>query len=361
MENLNPNGIHYLIEFFGCDFEQMDSMKFWEKILPESVKGTSMEVLHSHFHKFKPQGITGFLLLSSSHISVHTWPDKGYAACDIFTCASEKETNLALERLKKAFIYEHINVQKINRGYQFLNLPIFCNGEFMKLEVENILHESRSGFQKIVIADTKDYGKCLIIDGVMQTAQVDHALYDKEILKPLKKIDSQILILGGGDGYVAEMALKLHPKLKIDIIDLDVEVVKVAQKFLGQKIFGNKNVHLSIGDALHFLKTMEKKYDGIICDLTDTPIGTEKEAKDFKKFFEKIISLSEQKLKKDGWMSVQSGASCTVDGFINEVVIIENILKKHLFGISRSDVFIPSYGESCAFLFAKKNAKKPLP
>jgi spermidine synthase len=354
MENLNPNGIHYLIEFFGCDFKQVDSMEFWEKILVESVRGTSMEVLHSHFHKFEPQGVTGFLLLSSSHISVHTWPDKGYVACDIFTCASEKETNLAFKRLKKAVICDHVNVQKINRGYQFLNLPIFCNGELMKLEIDKILYESRSDFQKIIIADTKDYGKCLIIDDVMQTAEVDHGLYDDEILKPLQKTDLQILILGGGDGYVAERALEINPSLKIDIIDLDVEVVKAAQNFLGQKIFDNKNIHLSIGDALYFLKTMKNKYDGVVCDLTDTPIGTEKEAKDFGKFFEKIITLSNNKLKKGGWMSVQSGASCTAEGFIDEVAIIESVLKKHLSNISRSDVFIPSYGESCAFLFGEK-------
>ena len=90
MKNNNPDGIHYLIEFFGCDAEQIDSKTFCEKVLSESVKGTTMKVLHSYFHKFSPRGITGFLLLSSSHISVHTWPEKGYAACDIFTCASKK-------------------------------------------------------------------------------------------------------------------------------------------------------------------------------------------------------------------------------------------------------------------------------
>lgn len=354
MENSSPNGIHYLIEFFGCNSKQIDSITFWKKTLTESVRGTSMEILHSHFHKFKPQGITGFLLLSSSHISVHTWPDKGYVACDIFTCANEKETNLAFERLKRTVTCDHISTQKINRGYQFLNLPIFCNGEFMKLEIKNVLCDLQSGFQKIVIVDTEDHGKCLIIDGVLQTAETDHELYDEEMLKSLRKKDKKLLILGGGDGYVAEMALKKNNNLKIDIIDLDVEVVKATQKFLNQKVFGNKNVHLSIGDAMHFLKTMREEYDGIICDFTDTPIGTKKEADNFRKFFEKIITLSKKKLKDDGWISVQSGASCTAKGFVDEASIIESVLKKNFSAISRSDILIPSYGESCAFLFGKK-------
>jgi len=354
MESRFPNGIHYLIEFFGCNFKQIDSVEFWKKVLPESIEGTPIEILHSHFHKFEPQGITGFLLLSSSHISVHTWPDKGYAACDIFTCADEETTNIVYGRLKKAISHDHINLEKINRGYQFLSLPIFSNGKFMKLEIKDVLHESQSDFQKIIIADTEEYGKCLIIDEIPQTAEKDHNLYDKEILKPLRKKDAQVLILGGGDGYVAQMALEKYPNLKIDVIDLDVEVVKCAQKYLDQKIFDNKNASLFIGDALHFLKSTEKVYDGIICDLTDTPIGTKKEAENFKNFFEKIIPLSKNKLKDGGWMSVQSGASRTAEGFIDEASIIRSVLEKNLSGISRSDIFIPSFGESCAFLYGKK-------
>lgn len=355
MKNSTPDGIHYLIEFFGCDSAQIDSVDFWKKTLPDAVAGTSMEVLHSYFHKFEPQGVTGFLLLSSSHISVHTWPDQGYVACDIFTCASEEETRLAFERLKKEVTHDHLNADVVNRGYQFLNLPIFCNGKVMKIEIEGILHEIQSDFQKIIIADTKEFGRCLIIDGVMQTAENDHEIYDRELLAKMKKTDKNILVLGGGDGYVAQLATGENSKLEIDIVDLDIEVINGAKKFLGQNIFDEKRVNLFIGDALHFLKTGDKLYDGIVCDLTDTPIGTKKEAVEFKKFLEKILTLSEARLKKGGWISVQSGASCTAEGFIDEAKIIEDILKKDKFEkISRSDSFIPSYGESCAFLFAEK-------
>lgn len=355
MQYKTPNGIHYLIEFFGCDSEQIDSVDFWKRVMPESVKGTSMEVLHSYFHKFQPQGVTGFLLLSSSHISVHTWPDQGYVACDIFTCASREETETAFEKLKKEVSHEHINADVVSRGFQFLNLPIFCNGEVMKIEINSVLHEAQSDFQKIVIADTKDYGKCLIIDGVMQTAETDHAIYDQELLKNLKKTDKNILILGGGDGYIAQMAIERDPGLNVDIIDLDLEVINSAKKFLGQKIFDDEKVKLFIGDALHFLKTGNKIYDGIVCDLTDTPIGTKDETEEFRNFLDRIITLSKTKLQSGGWISVQSGASCTAEDFTDEASIIENILRQDDFNdITRSDIFIPSYGESCAFLFARK-------
>lgn len=355
MKNNIPDGIHYLIEFFGCDPKQIDSEDFWKRVLPKSIEGTSMEILHSYFHKFQPQGITGFLLLSSSHISIHTWPDQGYVACDIFTCASKEETETAFERLKKEVSHEHINADVVNRGYQFLNLPIFCNGEVMKIEINSILHNMQSDFQKIVVADTKDYGRCLIIDDVMQTAESDHEIYDRELLKKLKKTDENILILGGGDGYIAQMAVRDNINLKIDIVDLDIEVINSAKKFLDQKVFDNKNVKLFIGDALHFLKTTDKSYDGIICDLTDTPIGTKQEMEEFDEFFKKTISLSKAKLKNGGWISVQGGASCTTENYTDEAGIINKIMKQEDFdNISKSDKYIPSYGESCAFLFAQK-------
>jgi len=358
-KNNVPDGIHYLIEFFGCDTRQINSIEFWKKMLPDCLDGTSMKVLHGYFYKFKPQGITGFLLLSSSHISVHTWPDQKYVACDIFTCASEEETDLAFKRLSDEVIHEHMNMEKVNRGFQFLNLPIFCNGEVMKIKIRSILCETQSHFQKIVIADTKEFGKCLIIDGVMQTAETDHEVYDRELLKNLKKTDTNILILGGGDGYIAQMAVRENPDLTVDIVDLDSEVINAAKTFLGQKIFDNERVNLSMGDALHFLKTGDKKYDGIVCDLTDTPIGTKKEADEFGNFFKQILALSKDRLKRGGWISVQSGASCTAESFTDDATIIEKILKKEQFGaILRSDVFIPSYGESCAFMFAENIKNK---
>jgi S-adenosylmethionine decarboxylase len=75
MKNSKPDGFHFLLEFFGCDVEQINSMDFWQRELRASIAGTSMEVLHDFYYQFTPEGITGYLLLSSSHISIHTWPE----------------------------------------------------------------------------------------------------------------------------------------------------------------------------------------------------------------------------------------------------------------------------------------------
>jgi S-adenosylmethionine decarboxylase proenzyme len=120
MENLemeNIKGSHYILDFFGCDREQLDSMDFWQKELPESAKAAGMEILHDNFHQFEPHGITGFLLLSTSHISFHTWPEFGYVACDVFSCSSDSYTRKAVDYLKKCIEHKKCEMNKINRGY----------------------------------------------------------------------------------------------------------------------------------------------------------------------------------------------------------------------------------------------------
>lgn len=237
---------------------------------------------------------------------------------------------------------------------KYLDLPIFCNGESMKLEIKDILYEGRSEFQKLAVVDTDQFGKCLIINDILQRSDADHDIYDTEMLKPLKKTDTQILLLGGGDGDIVKKATEMSPNVKIDMIDLDIAVINCAKEFLGQTSFDNANLNLSIGDAVEFLKNTEKTYDGIICDLTDDPVGAGEAAEEFKNFYEQIITLSANKLKNGGWMSIQGGATCTAEGFIDEAATIQNLLGESLSKVVRTDVLVPSYGETCAFLFAEK-------
>ena len=236
---------------------------------------------------------------------------------------------------------------------KYLLLPIFCNNTEMRVDITEVLHETVSRYQNILFVNTKEFGKSLIIDGVLQSAEIDHGLYDNALLTHVSDNDSEILILGGGDGYLAQTALQQFPNLKITIVDLDQEVIRGSQIALEQKIFDDPRVDLVIGDAVHFLKVSTKQFDGIICDLTDAPIGTGKEAKRFEAFFRSIISLSKNRLNDNGWIAVQGGASVTTDKFIDEAATIEKILFENFTDVSRTSAFIPSYGEECAFLFGK--------
>jgi S-adenosylmethionine decarboxylase len=83
---MNNMGHHCLLNVYGCNFELLNNEEFLIRVLKKAAKECGATVLNMMSHKFEPQGVTAILLLSESHISVHTFPEYGKAAFDIFTC-----------------------------------------------------------------------------------------------------------------------------------------------------------------------------------------------------------------------------------------------------------------------------------
>jgi S-adenosylmethionine decarboxylase len=79
-------GKHYLLNLYGCSFVLLDDQEYLIKLLEEAASISGATVVNTIFKKFDPQGVTVLTLLSESHISIHTWPEKGEAAVDLFTC-----------------------------------------------------------------------------------------------------------------------------------------------------------------------------------------------------------------------------------------------------------------------------------
>lgn len=79
-------GKHYLLNLYGCSFVLLDDQEYLIKLLEEAANISGATVVNTIFKKFDPQGVTVLTLLSESHISIHTWPEKGEAAVDLFTC-----------------------------------------------------------------------------------------------------------------------------------------------------------------------------------------------------------------------------------------------------------------------------------
>ena len=86
---------HILFTLKGCSDEIIDDAELIRMILFRTVKEVKATLLHLNVHKFEPQGVTGFALLAESHISIHTWPEKGMAVCDVFTCGDHTHPKAA--------------------------------------------------------------------------------------------------------------------------------------------------------------------------------------------------------------------------------------------------------------------------
>jgi len=90
MEERTTLGKHYLLNLYNCDKGLLDNENFIRLMLENAALLAGATILETISYKFQPQGVTAVCLLSESHISIHTWPEKGSASVDVFTCG---ETN----------------------------------------------------------------------------------------------------------------------------------------------------------------------------------------------------------------------------------------------------------------------------
>jgi len=107
-------GTHLLIDLWNAS--RLNDIKYMEKILQECVSASFATLLHLHCHHFsKSSGLSAVAVLAESHISVHTWPERNFAAFDVFMCGSAQPMNV-IKVLEEAFQPEDVKVKKILRG-----------------------------------------------------------------------------------------------------------------------------------------------------------------------------------------------------------------------------------------------------
>ena len=114
-------GKHLIIELFQCDSTILNNPKTLEHHLLAAVKLSGATVIQPFFHQFSPHGVTGVVVVAESHFCLHTWPEYGYCALDIFTCGDSVDANLSLDYLKESLKAANASVMEIKRGV--LDLP----------------------------------------------------------------------------------------------------------------------------------------------------------------------------------------------------------------------------------------------
>ena len=107
---------HILFDLEKCEFDLLNDESFIKETLEGASKVAKCEILKVETHKFEPQGVTGYALLAESHISIHTWPEKGIAKCDIFTCSGDNDPIAAIEYMKERFQTIHLKRWTCNRS-----------------------------------------------------------------------------------------------------------------------------------------------------------------------------------------------------------------------------------------------------
>ena len=337
-------GEHITLDIIGANKEYSPS--FYEKLVYKIAKKAKVTVLGISKHKFEPQGFTMVALLAESHISFHTFPEKGIISFDFFTCG-KVSPSIALEIIKKEINHKRIVKKEFNRDSLGLYDDIYSSpGQKKYYVVKKYLENFTSKVgQHIEIIDLEQFGKSLFIDSELQVAEKDEHLYSSTFVNSgikLNKKKEKTAIIGGGDGGVARECINQNFNF-IDWYELDPEVVEVCDKHLskvGQRATKKNSVKCIWGDAFESIKKAEdNKYDKIFVDLNDDQYCIDLAAKNIKSL--------KRILKPNGTITAQVGSQ---DKKPKQVKNWLKLLNNNFGNTELDRVYIPSF--DCSWNFA---------
>jgi S-adenosylmethionine decarboxylase len=111
-----PEGSHVIVELSGGDYTQLNDLKLLKEVIMGMVEATDSKMIKMVHHSFKPQGISIVALVEESHISIHTYPEWGYAAIDVFTCGENSKSLAALTVIEQKLRHQYLEINKLWRG-----------------------------------------------------------------------------------------------------------------------------------------------------------------------------------------------------------------------------------------------------
>ncbi|WLR44296.1 adenosylmethionine decarboxylase [Bacillus carboniphilus] len=108
-------GRHVISELWGCDFNKLNDIEYIEKTFVNAALKSGAEVREVAFHKFAPQGVSGVVIISESHLTIHSFPEHGYASIDVYTCG-DLDPNVAANYIAEALNANTNETIEIPRG-----------------------------------------------------------------------------------------------------------------------------------------------------------------------------------------------------------------------------------------------------
>lgn len=124
MTQFSTYGRHVTMDLRDVRFELLDDLEFLHRVMTEAARRCGATVVGENFIKFQPQGVTGVLVLSESHLSVHTYPEEGFAAIDCYTCGEHVDPQIACDYLATALGGHLAGYRALQRGAgEIVDLP----------------------------------------------------------------------------------------------------------------------------------------------------------------------------------------------------------------------------------------------
>ncbi|XP_027354623.1 thermospermine synthase ACAULIS5 [Abrus precatorius] len=219
--------------------------------------------------------------------------------------------------------------------------------------LNSVLHRGISDYQEIALLDTKRFGKALVIDGKMQSAEIDEFIYHECLIHPpllCHPNPKTLFIMGGGEGSAAREALKHKSMERVIMCDIDQEVVNFCRKHLtvNREAFAHKKLDLVINDAKAELEKRKQKFDIIVGDLADPVQGGPCYQLYTKSFYENILK---PKLNANGIFVTQAGPA----GILTHTEVftsIYNTIKQVFKYVMAYTTHVPSFADTWGWVMA---------
>ncbi|MGF1532560.1 MAG: adenosylmethionine decarboxylase [Bernardetiaceae bacterium] len=272
-------GRHILLELYDCPPDRLDAVNVVEEVLVGAAHAIGARIVSVNFHHFSPIGVSGVVVIEESHLAIHTWPEYGYAAVDVFTCGEEIDPWGAYHFLKQNFACGHSSAMELRRGQASLLSPTgyqvaaraavsesrqvwFTQREldtaFSLRQHSRVLFRERSVWQEVLVFESTAYGKILALDGRLALAEGDEYAYHEMLVHPaLSRCRSlrRVLLLGGGDGGCVREVLRYPSVEEVWVVEQDRLVTAAVQAhFQGlAAALSDERVRLHFAEAMAFL------------------------------------------------------------------------------------------------------------
>jgi S-adenosylmethionine decarboxylase len=109
-------GRQILVELYNCNANVLNDKQKIREVLMEGTRRSGATIVSDTFHLFNPHGVSGVVVIAESHVAIHTWPEYGYAAVDIFTCGESIDPWVIMEHLKEGFGAGSVSNMELKRG-----------------------------------------------------------------------------------------------------------------------------------------------------------------------------------------------------------------------------------------------------
>ncbi|MBI2329035.1 MAG: polyamine aminopropyltransferase [Chloroflexi bacterium] len=221
--------------------------------------------------------------------------------------------------------------------------------------IEEVLYRGQTKFQSIEIFRSGSFGKCLVLDGKMQSSEVDEFIYHEALVQPAMLTHpgaETVFIAGGGEGATLREVLSHNTVKRAVMIDIDAEVIAACKRFLpdhSRGAFADKRTELHYVDARDYLAKCRETFDIIIIDLPE-PI---EEGPAYLLYTREFYQLVRQRLTGNGIISVQSGSASLTE--LLNFSSVNNTLKSVFPIVCPYQVDVPAFGGAWGFCLASLN------